>query len=611
MTNTKAHEDSSCLVDLTIEEDSASKAEADSQNNSELNASKSQDNFIEKTEVSSKEISENSFNGFGFSDELLETIKKKGYKEPSPIQKAAFPELMLGRDLVGQAQTGTGKTAAFALPLLEQFNKCGKYPQVLVLTPTRELAMQVADSFRTYAAGHPHLKVLAVYGGADFRSQINTLRKGVDIIVGTPGRVMDHMRQKTLNTSEIRCLVLDEADEMLRMGFIDDVEWVLDQLPEKRQLVLFSATMPTEIRRLSKRYLNDPAEIIIKSQAKEARLIKQSFMVIKNSHKLEAVKRVLETVKNVGVIIFVRTKAITLTVAESLEAAGHEVAVLNGDVPQNQRERTVERLRKGSIDVLVATDVAARGLDVDRIALVVNYDIPFDSEAYVHRIGRTGRAGRSGEAILFVNPRERHFLGSLERAVNQPIEQKSIPSNSDINKSRLERLHEQLKKAASGGREHDEETTLLSELITKVSKELEVDSSQIALAAISLAIGPNPLLVRGDENWINQMSQTNNRDNRREDRFQSRRRNGRETDQPEKNMERFRVAVGHRDRVKPGNLVGAIANETGLKGRMIGRIQIFQSHSLIDLPRGMPEEIFNDLKKLRVLNRELQIIRDN
>ena len=301
------------------------------------------------------------FAGFGFSDALLETLAAKGYDEPSPIQRAAFPELMLGRDLVGQAQTGTGKTAAFALPLLERLQEGQRKPQALVLAPTRELAMQVADSFKAYAAGHPHLRVLAVYGGSDFRSQINALRRGVDVVVGTPGRVMDHMRQGTLDTSELRSLVLDEADEMLRMGFIDDVR-ILEQLPEERQVVLFSATMPPEIRRLSKRYLQDPAEVTIQTKDREGKRIRQRSITVPMSHKLEALRRVLDACGSEGVIIFARTKAITLTVAETLEACGHQVAVLNGDVPQNQRERTVERLRSGSVDILVATDVAARGL---------------------------------------------------------------------------------------------------------------------------------------------------------------------------------------------------------------------------------------------------------
>ncbi len=610
MINTKAHEDFSCSVDLTVSEDTNQPAEEliiDS-TKSKADPLEIQDVANEKT-LHDETTSKNGFESFGFSDELLKTLELKGYKEPSPIQKAAIPELMLGRDLVGQAQTGTGKTAAFALPILERLEKNQKLPQVLVLAPTRELAMQVAESFRAYAAGHPHLKVIPVYGGADFRSQISAFKRGIDVVVGTPGRVMDHLRQGTLNTSGLRSLVLDEADEMLRMGFIDDVEWILEQLPKERQMILFSATMPTEIRRLSKRYLNDAAEITIKQQSKEARLIQQRFITVRNLHKIEALKRVLEAVTGEGVIIFTRTKAITQSVAEALEASGHDVAVLNGDVPQSQRERTVERLRKGSVDILVATDVAARGLDVERIELVINYDIPFDSEAYVHRIGRTGRAGRTGEAILFVNHRERHLVTRLERTLKQPINQMEIPNNETINKSRIEKLRKRLISSVKQGREHEEETSLLQELLRKVGEDLDLDSDQIALAAINLAIGQAPLLAKGDEAWIRQSPQGNQKNEFRDTRQHTRRRNERDTHLTEENMERFRVEVGHRDRVKPGNLVGAIANETGLQGRLIGRIQIFEKHSLVDLPKGMPESIFNDLKKLKVMNRELKIHR--
>ena len=581
---------SSCAVDL-----SASALPQEGEASKEVFAT-----TIEASETTS----ESGFDGFGFSEALLGTLKAKGYNEPSPIQKAAFPELMLGRDLVGQAQTGTGKTAAFALPLLERLQTGQKTPQALVLAPTRELAMQVADSFKAYAAGHPHLKVLAVYGGSDFRSQINALRRGVDVVVGTPGRVMDHMRQGTLDTSGLRSLVLDEADEMLRMGFIDDVEWILEQLPKERQVVLFSATMPPEIRRLSKRYLNDPAEITIRTKDQEGKRIRQRSITVPMSHKLEALHRVLDACGSEGVIIFARTKAITLTVAETLEAGGHQVAVLNGDVPQNQRERTVERLRSGSVDILVATDVAARGLDVERIGLVINYDMPFDSEAYVHRIGRTGRAGRTGEAVLFVTPRERRFIRNLERATGQPIEAMEVPGNTAINQGRLDRLRKQLSAAATNERSNAEEAALLKELMQRVATELELSPDQLAMAALNLAIGPNPLLRQGDDDWIqNTRRQDRDRPERRGDR------RDRPARAPEENMQRYRVEVGHRDRVKPGNLVGAIAGETGLQGRMIGRIQIFDNHSLVDLPKGMPEDVFNSLQRLRVMNRELQISR--
>jgi len=574
---------------------------------SALDLASSQDSApSESIEITTAEPSQkNGFAAFGFSNEILEALAEIGYSEPSPIQAAAIPELMLGRDLVGQAQTGTGKTAAFALPLLERLESGQKTPQALVLAPTRELAMQVAESFKAYSAGHPHLKVLAVYGGTDFRSQISALRRGVDVVVGTPGRVMDHMRQGTLDTSGLRSLVLDEADEMLRMGFIDDVEWILDQLPEQRQVVLFSATMPPEIRRLSKRYLKDPAEVTIRTKDQEGKRIRQRSITVPMPHKLEALQRVLDACGGEGVIIFARTKAITLTVAETLEAGGHQVAVLNGDVPQNQRERTVERLRSGSVDILVATDVAARGLDVERIGLVINYDMPFDSEAYVHRIGRTGRAGRTGEAVLFVTPRERRFIRNLERATGQPIEAMEVPGNTAINQGRLDRLRKRLSDAAQSQRPDADEAALLQELMQRVATELELSPEQLAMAALNLAIGPDALLRKGDDDWI----QNTRRNDRDRDRHSGERRERRERPAraPEENMQRYRVEVGHRDRVKPGNLVGAIAGETGLQGRMIGRIQIFDNHSLVDLPKGMPEDVFNSLQRLRVMNRELQI----
>ena len=494
MTQSATHGDFSCSVDLSATESNDNAAVVTSETAGAASAVQSSAEEVFTTVIEATE-EPSGFAGFGFSDALLKTLQTKGYKDPSPIQAATFPELMLGRDLVGQAQTGTGKTAAFALPLLERLEKNASRPQALVLAPTRELAMQVADSFKAYAAGHPHLNVLAIYGGSDFRSQIHALKRGVDVVVGTPGRVMDHMRQGTLDTSGLRSLVLDEADEMLRMGFIDDVEWILDQLPEERQVVLFSATMPSEIRRLSKRYLREPAEITIKTKDKEARRIRQRCITLQNSHKLEALNRVLEAVTGEGVIIFARTKAITLNVSESLEAAGHDVAVLNGDVPQNQRERTVERLRKGTVNILVATDVAARGLDVDRIGLVINYDMPFDSEAYVHRIGRTGRAGRSGEAILFVTPRERRFVNNLERAVGQAIEPMAIPSNAEINQARLDKLRQRLTDAAQLDVAASDEAVLLQELLQRVGQEHNLDASRLALAALTLAVGEGPLPV--------------------------------------------------------------------------------------------------------------------
>jgi ATP-dependent RNA helicase DeaD len=554
------------------------------------------------------------FARFGFAPEVLAALDAIGYSEPSPIQQAAIPELLLGRDLVGQAQTGTGKTAAFALPMLARIDPSQRKPQVLVLAPTRELALQVAAAFNSYADQLPAVRTVAVYGGADFRDQIHQLKRGAQIVVGTPGRVMDHMRQGTLDLSELRTLVLDEADEMLRMGFIDDVEWVLGQLPEQRQVVLFSATMPAEIRRISQQYLSSPAEITIRTKAADAGRIRQRYLVVQGPHKLPALERVLESEGGEGVIIFARTKAITLTVAESLEAHGYDVAVLNGDVPQAQRERTIERLKSGQVDVLVATDVAARGLDVDRIGLVINYDIPFDSEAYVHRIGRTGRAGRSGEAILFLTPRERRFLGGLERAVGKPIEPMDVPSNATINQHRLDRLRQRLTGAHQQSGCSAEERALLSEILQRVAQEQGCDPDALALAALELSLAGKPLLLQGNDDFTQVRANGPSRDRDRDrDRGEPRRRIGgrpeRPAGEPEADMERFRVELGWRDRIKPGNLVGAIANETGLNGRAIGRIQIFDTHSVLDLPKGMPEEVFQSLRQLRVLNKPLQISR--
>jgi ATP-dependent RNA helicase DeaD len=559
------------------------------------------------------------FARFGFAPEVLAALDAIGYSEPSPIQQAAIPELLLGRDLVGQAQTGTGKTAAFALPVLARIDPSQRKPQVLVLAPTRELALQVAAAFNSYASQLPAVRTVAVYGGADFRDQIHQLKRGAQIVVGTPGRVMDHMRQGTLDLSELRTLVLDEADEMLRMGFIDDVEWVLEQLPEQRQVVLFSATMPAEIRRISQQYLSSPAEITIRTKAADAGRIRQRYLVVQGPHKLPALERVLESEGGEGVIIFARTKAITLTVAESLEAHGYDVAVLNGDVPQVQRERTIERLKSGQVDVLVATDVAARGLDVDRIGLVINYDIPFDSEAYVHRIGRTGRAGRSGEAILFLTPRERRFLGGLERAVGKPIEPMEVPSNATINQHRLDRLRQRLTAAHQQSGCSAEERALLSEILQRVAQEQGCDPGALALAALELGLAGKPLLLQGNDDFTQVRANGPGREGRDRDRDRGDRdreprrripgRSERPVGEPEADMERFRVELGWRDRIKPGNLVGAIANETGLNGRAIGRIQIFDTHTVLDLPKGMPEEVFQSLRQLRVLNKPLQISR--
>ncbi len=554
------------------------------------------------------------FSSFGLNPQLLAGLEALGFATPSPIQKEAIPELLLGRDLVGQAQTGTGKTAAFGLPLLQRLDPEQRTPQVLVLTPTRELALQVAAALTSYAARMDRVKVLAIYGGADFRDQIQHLRRGVQIVVGTPGRVMDHMRQGTLDLSGLRSLVLDEADEMLRMGFIDDVSWVLEQLPSERQVVLFSATMPREIRQLAHTYLRDPAEVTIRRRESDARPIRQRFLMVSPAQKLEALERVLEAERREGVIIFARTRAVTLTVAESLESHGYEVAVLNGEVPQAQRERTVERLRDGRVDVLVATDVAARGLDVDRVGLVINYDMPFDSEAYVHRIGRTGRAGRSGDAILFLTPRERRFLASLEQAVGQAIEPMTVPSNAAINQHRLDQIRRRLTDSLLQPSGSEEERALLMEILQRVAQEQGCEPERLALSALQLSLGARPLLLSGEERWLQPRREGSDRTRGSDGLGNSRPERRRHADPenegpPEANMERFRLEVGWRDRVKPGNIVGAIASEAGISGRAIGRIRIYDTHSTVELPSGMPDAVFQDLRRLRVMNRELSISR--
>jgi len=543
------------------------------------------------------------FAGFGLPSALLEALDRCGYTQPSPIQQAAIPDLLLGRDLVGQAQTGTGKTAAFALPLLARLDPDHRGPQVLVLTPTRELAIQVSESFQRYAACSPGLQVLALYGGSDFRDQIHRLRRGVQVVVGTPGRVMDHLRQGTLETSGLRAFVLDEADEMLRMGFIDDVQWILEQLPEQRQVVLFSATMPPEIRRIAQRHLREPAEVIIRTQRNDAARIRQHHIVTPPAQKLAALQRVLEAHGRGGVIIFARTKAVTVTVAEALEAGGTACAVLNGDIPQNLRERTIERLKDGRVDVLVATDVAARGLDVDRIGLVINYDVPFDSEAYVHRIGRTGRAGREGEAILFLTPRERRLLHGLERAVGQAIEPMEVPGDAAINQRRLDRLQErlveQLDQPPAPGRQ--EEVALMEEIILRLCREREVAPERLALAALRLAQGDQPLLVAPTTFHVAERAPRGEGPGRSEGHGRS------EGPVPlPAGMVRYRVEIGWRHRVKPGQLVGAIAGDTGLEGRRIGRITILADHSTVDLPDGLSERQLDGLQRCRVMQRELR-----
>jgi len=552
---------------------------------------------------------------------ILQVLDEVGYETPSPIQAQTIPLLLSGRDLVGQAQTGTGKTAAFALPVLNRLDLARAEPQVLVLAPTRELAIQVAEAFQKYATHLPGFHVLPIYGGQDYRTQIRALQRGVHVVVGTPGRVMDHMRRGTLRLDALRTLVLDEGDEMLRMGFIDDVEWILEQTPPQRQVALFSATMPPQIRRIATRHLKDPAEITVKVKTTTAETIRQRYWPVSGLHKLDALTRILEAEPFDAMLVFVRTKIATVELAEKLEARGYAAAALSGDIPQAQRERTIEQLKNGKLDILVATDVAARGLDVARISHVVNYDIPYDTEAYVHRIGRTGRAGRAGDAILFVAPREKRLLDAIEKATRKRIEIMELPSTELINDKRIARFKQRITDTLAT----EEDSGLFIELIEQYQQEHNVPALEIAAALARLLQGDTPLLLQSrpqrrpdsapaaaaTERGPRKAADTRPRDRDREERKprRERARGAEATAPPAADMERFRIEVGHDHNVKPGNIVGAIANEAGLDSSHIGRIDIHADHSLVDLPKGMPRAIFNTLKKVWVSGQQLRISR--
>lgn len=546
-----------------------------------------------------------SFNQLALNPSILKAMDDVGYETPSPIQAQTIPLLLEGKDVLGQAQTGTGKTAAFALPLLSKLDLKQKDPQVLVLAPTRELAIQVAEAFQKYAAHLKGFHVLPVYGGQDYRAQIRALERGVHVVVGTPGRVMDHMRRGTLKLNNLKALVLDEADEMLRMGFIDDVEWILEQTPTDRQIALFSATMPQQIRRIATKHLNEPEQITIKVKTTTAETIRQRFWPVSGLHKLDALTRILEAEPFDAMILFVRTKTATVELADKLAARGYSAAALNGDIQQKQRERTIEQLKKGKLDILVATDVAARGLDVERISHVVNYDIPYDTESYVHRIGRTGRAGRQGDAILFVAPREKRLLHAIEKATNKKIEIMELPSTELINDQRIARFKQRITDTLA-----TEELGVFYQMIEQYEQEHNVPALEIAAALAHLLQGDSPFLLqdkpqrKSKENWDREERTSGQRKPRRE-----RERSSRKDSGPEEGMERYRIEVGHSHEVKPGNIVGAIANEAGLESKYIGRINIHDDYSLVDLPEGMPKEIFNELKNVWVAGQKLNISR--
>jgi ATP-dependent RNA helicase DeaD len=539
-----------------------------------------------------------SFQEFNLIKPVLKALDDVGYEIPTPIQSQIIPLVLMGRDVLGQAQTGTGKTAAFALPLLSRIDLKKLEPQVLVLTPTRELAIQVAEAFQRYASHLKGFHVLPVYGGQGYDIQLKQLKRGVHVVVGTPGRIMDHMRRKTLNLQAITCLVLDEADEMLRMGFIDDVEWILGQTPEGRQITLFSATIPSAIKRIAQKYLKDPLEITIKVRTTTADTIRHRFWMVDGMHKLDALTRILESEPFDGIIIFVRTKTTTVELAEKLEARGYNCAPLNGDIVQKTRERTIEQLKSGKLDILVATDVAARGLDVDRISHVINYDIPYDTESYVHRVGRTGRAGRSGEAILFVAPRERHMLSAIEKSTRQKIDGMKLPSTEAINNQRIARFKQRITDTLAAGN-----TEFFSGLMDQYCSEHNVPALDVAAALAGMLQGNKPLLLT-DKPKKHELAPEDrpHKEHSRAEQFPSK-------DTVEAGMERYRIEVGHSHGVKPANIVGAISNEAGLSGKHIGQIKIHNEYSTVDLPEGMPKEVFNLLKKVWVAERQMNISR--
>jgi ATP-dependent RNA helicase DeaD len=553
-----------------------------------------------------------SFRELGLSEPILDALKAVGYETPSPIQAQTIPLLLSGSDLLGQAQTGTGKTAAFALPVLAQIDLLRTTPQALVLVPTRELAIQVAEAFQRYAAHLKGFHVVPIYGGQSYVPQLKGLKRGAHVIVGTPGRVMDHMRRGTLNLDTVSFVILDEGDEMLQMGFVDAIEWILEQAPPQRQTALFSATLPPAIRRIAQKHMREPAQITIQNRASTTPKIRQRYWLVSGLHKLDALTRVLEVEPFEAMLIFVRTKLETTDLAERLESRGFSVAALNGDIPQQQRERTIARLKAGQVDIVVATDVAARGLDVERISHVVNYDIPYDSETYVHRIGRTGRAGRTGEAILFVAPRERNMLRIIERVTQQRIEAMTLPSADNVNERRALKFKERIATAVQSG-----EGKLFQPLIEEIERDRNIPAVEIAAALASLLQGPTPFLLtskagasREDsppESWAN--DNPGNESRPADDVAQKNERPSPKRLKGGPRLETFRIEVGHAQGVQPGNIVGAIANEAGLDGRNIGQIDIRDDHSFVDLPVGMPKEIFKTLQAVKVRGVELRISR--
>jgi ATP-dependent RNA helicase DeaD len=512
---------------------------------------------------------------------VLQAVGDVGYETPSAIQAATIPALMEGSDVVGLAQTGTGKTAAFAIPILSKIDTSNKATQAIVLAPTRELALQVAEAIGRYGANLPKLNVLPIYGGQSYTVQLAGLKRGAQIVVGTPGRVIDHLERGTLDLSRVDYVVLDEADEMLNMGFAEDVERILADTPEYKQVALFSATMPPAIRKLTKKYLHDPVEVTVEAKTTTAENISQRYIQVAGPRKMDALTRVLEVEPFEAMLVFVRTKQATEEVAERLRARGFSAAAINGDVPQSQRERTIAALKDGTIDILIATDVAARGLDVERISHVLNYDIPHDTEAYVHRIGRTGRAGRSGSALLFVTPRERHLLKSIEKATRQKLTEATLPTVEDVNVQRVAKFRDSITAALNAPG-----VELFRRLIEDYERDNDVPMAEIA-AALAVQSRDGEAFLMAPE----PPPEARRERPERQDRPRKRSAEG---------MATYRIDVGKRHKVGPGHIVGAIANEGGLHRSDFGHITIRPDHSLVELPAKLSPKTLKALEKTRI-----------
>ena len=559
------------------------------------------------------------FSGLGLDDATLRAVREAGYETPSAIQAQTIPALLAGRDVVGLAQTGTGKTAAFALPILSRLDKAQKNPQALVLAPTRELALQVCESFEKYGA-HKGVHVLPVYGGQGYGTQLSALRRGVHVVVGTPGRIMDLLEKRTLDLSELKYLVLDEADEMLKMGFAEDVETILAQTPKDKQVAMFSATMPAPIRRLSAKYLRNPQEVTVVQKTTTSANLTQRYLVVSYPQKVDALTRILEVENFEAMLVFTRTKTETETLAEKLRARGYAAAAINGDIVQAQRERTVQHLKDGKLDILVATDVAARGLDLDRISHVVNFDIPIDTESYVHRVGRTGRAGRTGDAISFVTPRERRLLTAIERATRQPLTQMFLPSVDDVNATRLARFDDAITAALA----RPEEIQQFRDIVGHYIEHHDVPEGDVAAALAVVAQGDVPLLLSPEDEHarsdfvpgptrgafgdgavrVEHVGETRGRPRPdSEDRGDSGPRADRtrgERHAVSGPSATYRIAVGKRHKVEPRQIVGALANEGGLSRGDFGAIKINPGFSLVELPANLSPETLRKLAKTRI-----------